>query len=147
MIDNPMLLASSSSETDDKSSLPTEPLRCRILLAEDSLDNQLLLRRLLERAGATVEIVDNGRLALERALSARDNDELLDGYNATRALRKAGYDLPILALTAHAMEADRARCLQAGCDEFVAKPIDRAALLNLIRSCVRERKPPDVPES
>ena len=128
-------------------------------LAEDSLDNQLLLRRLLERAGATVEIVDNGRLALERALSARDNDEpfdvilmdmqmpVLDGYNATRALRKAGYDLPILALTAHAMEADRARCLEAGCDEFVTKPIDRAALLDLVQRCVREHKPPDAPES
>lgn len=121
MIDNPMLLASSPCETDGKSTLPTELLRCRILLAEDSLDNQLLLRRLLERVAAAVEIVDNGRLALERALSARDNGEpfdvilmdmqlpVLDGYNATRALRKAGYDLPILALTAHAMEADRAR--------------------------------------
>ncbi|MCZ6714319.1 MAG: ATP-binding protein [Deltaproteobacteria bacterium] len=159
LIDNPMLLASSPCETDGKSTLPTEPLRCRILLAEASLDNQLLLRRLLERVAATVEIVDNGRLALERALSARDNGEpfdvilmdmqlpVLDGYNATRALRKAGYDLPILALTAHAMEADRARCLEAGCDEFVTKPIDRAALLELVRRCVREHKPPDAPES
>jgi PAS domain S-box-containing protein len=111
----------------------------RILLAEDSLDNQKLLRTVLANVGAEVEIEANGRLAVERiqagafdvVLMDMDMPEM-DGYEATRKLRDSGYTGPILALTAHAMLSDRERCLAAGCDVHLAKPFDRRRLIETI---------------
>jgi CheY-like chemotaxis protein/HPt (histidine-containing phosphotransfer) domain-containing protein len=111
----------------------------KILLAEDSVDNQELLRTLLGDAGAEVEVVENGRLAVLWA--ERDAFDLvlmdmnmpeLDGYQATRMLRDHGYQRPILALTANAMSSDCERCLAAGCDAHLAKPIDRKRLLETV---------------
>ena len=123
-------------------------LDCRILLAEDSPDSQRLFQFLLQRAGAEVAVVGNGRLALERAMEAEEQrapfDVILmdmqmpemDGYQASRELRKAGYAGPIVALTAHAMAQDRKDCLDAGCDDVGVKPIDRETLLDLVaRHC------------
>ena len=116
----------------------------RVLLAEDGPDNQLLFRALLEAAGLEVTLVADGRAALEAALAAQHTLEpydvvlmdmqmpVLDGYAATRALREAGYDGPILALTAHAMAGEHERCLAAGCDGYMSKPIDRQALLETV---------------
>ena len=134
----------------------TESLTGRILLADDCLDNQRLFRQILERAGAQVEVAGNGRIALERALEARDHGEsfdvilmdmqmpILDGYSATRALRQAGYTRPIVAFTAHVTSADREECLKVGCDDFAPKPIDKATLCEMLSRNIAdgERKNP-----
>jgi signal transduction histidine kinase/ActR/RegA family two-component response regulator len=118
-------------------------LRGNVLLAEDTPVNQKLITAYLERAGASVTVVENGRLAVEKALesgrSGRPFDlvlmdmqmPVLDGYEAARALRDAGYAGPIVALTAHAMEGDREKCLAAGCTDYTRKPVDRAELLRI----------------
>ena len=115
----------------------------KVLLAEDGLDNQRLIGTVLRKAGAEVEIAANGKIAVEKVAAAageRGFDVILmdiqmpemDGYQATSTIRKAGYAGPILALTAHAMAGDRRRCLEAGCDDHLAKPIDRARLVRAV---------------
>jgi CheY-like chemotaxis protein/HPt (histidine-containing phosphotransfer) domain-containing protein len=111
----------------------------RILLAEDSIDNQDLLVAVLGGVGAEVQVVENGRLALERAetdifdvVLMDMNMPEMDGYEATGRLRDRGYQRPILALTANAMSGDCELCLAAGCDAHLAKPIDRKQLIETV---------------
>ncbi len=159
IVDSPMVeslrLAPEGSATDSDAddsrgtetiadSKPIDLTGMRVLLAEDGPDNQRLIGFFLRHAGAEVEIAENGKQASELARSTMNGDRrfdvilmdmqmpILDGYDATRELRQAGYDKPIIALTAHAMASDRQQCLDAGCDDFASKPIDRIALLALV---------------
>jgi CheY-like chemotaxis protein len=68
---------------------------------------------------------------------------IVDGYQATRTLRSQGYTLPIIALTAHAMQEERQRCLECGCDEYQSKPIQREELIEVIRRCLGSVKDDD----
>jgi signal transduction histidine kinase/CheY-like chemotaxis protein/HPt (histidine-containing phosphotransfer) domain-containing protein len=111
----------------------------KILLAEDSIDNQDLLRTVLGKAGAEVQVVENGILAVQRATAVAFDVVLMDmnmpemdGYEATRRLRDDGYRRPILALTANAMSGDSELCLAAGCNAHLAKPIDRKQLIETV---------------
>jgi signal transduction histidine kinase/CheY-like chemotaxis protein len=130
-----------------------EPLRGRVLVAEDNAVNQKLVRRLLEKNGLEVEVADDGAAAVRKALNARDERNIhdlvlmdmlmpvVDGYEATRMLRDEGYPSPIVALTANAMAGDRDRCLAAGCDDFLAKPIERPELLRVLRQTFAATEP------
>ena len=118
-------------------------LNGRILFVEDVALNRRLMAALLSKAGATVEEAENGKEGLEKARREMDAGRphdlvvmdmqmpVMDGYDAVRSLRRAGYDRPILALTAHAMSGDREKCLEAGCDDYSTKPVDRSRLLHL----------------
>lgn len=119
-------------------------LNCRILLAEDGPDSQRMLSFMLQKAGAYVMRADNGKIAVQMALTARNEGvpfdvilmdmqmPVLDGYDATDELRKADYDGPILALTAHAMLGDRKKCIDAGCDDYIAKPVNKDQLVSMV---------------
>lgn len=107
----------------------------RVLLAEDNRVNQLVARLLLERFGLSVDVVDNGRKALDAALAV-DYDLVLmdrqmpemDGLEAVRALRSAGCHVPVLALTAASSRQDELECSAAGMDGYLTKPIDAGVL-------------------
>jgi two-component system sensor histidine kinase/response regulator len=128
----------------------TRPLR--ILLAEDSLVNQTLVIALMKKRGHSVTVASNGQLALD-TLAAEPFDLILmdvlmpemDGLEATQAIRAeertSGKHLPILAMTAHAMKGDRQRCLDAGMDGYVSKPINFEELLSAIDDVVPDALP------
>jgi CheY-like chemotaxis protein len=119
----------------------TLPATCRILLAEDGHDNQVLISAFLLRAGATVQVVPDGQRAVEVASRAAAEGKpfdvvlmdmqmpVLDGYGAASKLRLTGYRGAIVALTAHAMVGDREKCESAGCDDYLTKPVNPSQLV------------------
>jgi PAS domain S-box-containing protein len=117
----------------------------RVLVGEDVLANRILIQRLLEKSGAHVKAVANGRDVVKTALEAQEKGHpyhvilldmqmpVVDGYTAAGELRDRGYQRPIVALTAHALTGDRDECLVAGCDDYLAKPVDRSTLVERVR--------------
>ena len=117
-----------------------------VLVVEDSRVNQIVAVRMLESCGCRIDVACHGREALEMVLEKRYDAILmdcqmpeLDGYDTTVALRareNGGARVPVIAMTAHAMDGDRARCLAAGMDDYISKPIRRNLLVETLQRWV-----------
>jgi signal transduction histidine kinase/ActR/RegA family two-component response regulator len=118
----------------------------RVLVVEDGKVNQLVITAQLKEAGAEVTVADNGQIGIDKIneaeVTGRPFDIVLmdmqmpalDGYEATAQLRKQGYRRPIIAVTAHALPGDREKTLEAGCDEYLSKPVNKKMLIEVIQS-------------
>jgi len=138
--------SSASASTSPKPAGNPNQVLGSVLVVEDVAVNQLLIRTMLEKAGSTVTVAGNGQIAVDAVEAATAEGTphdlilmdmqmpVMDGYEATRQLRAKGVRTPIVALTAHAMTTDRDKCVQAGCDDYITKPVDRQAL---IETCAR----------
>jgi len=153
-------IALTREHASDSAAKKDTTLRGRsVLLVEDGLDNQRLIAHHLRRAGASVETARNGVIGLAAVEAARregrDLDLILmdmqmpemDGYQATRAIRSLGLSVPIIALTAHALDGDRERCLRAGCDDYLAKPVDRTRLIERCAALIGQRRAGETEET
>jgi CheY-like chemotaxis protein/HPt (histidine-containing phosphotransfer) domain-containing protein/two-component sensor histidine kinase len=117
-----------------------------VLVAEDTPTNQTLIRLLLTKLGLGCVIAEDGKQAVEQALSGDFDLVLMDiqmphmnGYDATRKLREAGFTKPVIAVTAHAMRGDKEKCLAAGCDDYISKPINRKQLVDVLRTYLKPK--------
>lgn len=148
MIDDLSVIPGKKKESD--ATPKSTEIHAKILLAEDTVVNQKLFSLVLKKAGAEVTVVENGKKAVETAMAAQNEGDpfdvilmdmqmpVLTGWEATRLLRSKGYTLPIIAVTASAMPTDREKCLEAGCDAYATKPIQRRELLEQIRKYTQE---------
>ena len=123
-------------------------LEGRVLLAEDSQINLSLFKIILERVGLQVDLAADGQQAVEMACAQKYDLILmdvqmpvLDGLEASRLLRMKGLTTPVIALTAHAANHDRKSCLEAGCDGFLAKPLNQGTLLATVQQYVGREVP------
>ena len=120
-----------------------------ILLAEDNPVNQKLAKIMLSKAGYQVAVANNGKEAVERYMESPKDFDLIfmdvqmpemDGLEATKAIREKGFDtIPIVAMTAHAMKGDREKCLEAGMDDYITKPIKRELVFEVLEKWVLEK--------
>jgi CheY-like chemotaxis protein len=121
-----------------------------ILVAEDNPVNQKLAKLMLTKAGYKVEVVNDGKEAVEKFTSSPEEFDLIfmdiqmpkmDGMVATRIIREKGFNtIPIAAMTAHAMKGDREKCLDAGMDDYITKPIKRELVFEILEKWVFKRK-------
>lgn len=116
----------------------------RLLLAEDTLANQYLIKRLLAPTGAEIEIAENGEEAVRMATNSRFDLILMDmlmpvmdGYAATEKLCQAECPAPVVAITAAAIASDNRRCRRAGCVDIITKPIDSDRLFSVLAQQLR----------
>jgi CheY-like chemotaxis protein len=125
------------------------PTQTRVLLVEDNLVNQKVVLAILRKKGFQIDVSNDGREALSKLEAAADPYDIilmdvqmpvLDGLETTRIIRKnQRWDrLPIVAMTAHAMNGDRERCLQAGMNSYVSKPVQPAHLVSVIEKLLQE---------
>ena len=139
-------VAAKTAQAEEEKEQETQaegPLQGHILLVEDNKVNQMVAGKMLAGMGLTVDLAENGEKALA-ALAEKRYDlvlmdcqmPVLDGYQATRAFREqesqSGKRLPIIAMTANAMEGDRQKCLEAGMDDYIAKPVKKEMLRTLL---------------
>lgn len=152
VLELPMLVGDPERMDDSGVTLMTRPQRsdgARVLLAEDNEVNQWVASRMLERLGCMVTVVRNGEEAIEAVLGGRFDLVLMDcqmpvvdGYAATEQIRSREPDrTPIIALTAHALAEDRRRCMQAGMDGFITKPVGLEDLRLVLDKYVGKRSP------
>lgn len=139
--DEDLAATPSRKDTDDSA---ISLLGKRILVADDGETNRKLVELLLGPTGAAVISVENGLQAVTAVRQSHFDLILMDmqmpvmdGYTATSQLRSEGFTRPIMALTAHAMQGDKERCLEAGCSEFITKPIRQDLLLSKIAVSMR----------
>ncbi len=125
---------------DEHDKLKEAKFSGQVLVAEDVRSNQMLVKWLLEKVGFEVTVAEDGNEAVQKVRSRSFDLILMDiqmpnmnGYEATRTLRNEGVKTPIIALTASAMSGDEGKCICAGCDDYLSKPIDRRKLLEKIR--------------
>ena len=118
----------------------------KVLLVDDTFDNQKLISLFLERTGATVELASDGVEAIQKVMQFPYDVVLMDvqmpvmdGLQAASILRQKNFQKPLIALTAHAMKEDRDRCLAAGFDDYLTKPVDRQLLVGKIKSMISQR--------
>lgn len=136
-------LAAGAPPTDISEQLSLE--NKKVLIVEDSEDNQEIFKFFLSAAGAIPDVTDNGEDAVKKA-SADEYDLILmdiqlpkmDGLEATRRIRDAGYYKPIIALTAHSSVEEKSNCLKAGCIGLITKPVTQIALINKIKTIQEE---------
>ena len=121
----------------------------RILIAEDNPVNQKLIRAILNHSGVQVEVANDGKEAVKKISAAPENFHLvfmdlqmpeMDGLKATQILRKKGFDtIPIVAMTAHAMNGHMQLCREAGMNDYIAKPIKKEKVFEIIENWVLNR--------
>lgn len=139
-----------TSQFTTKASMYKKRLKgCRILVAEDNFTNQEVAKAILDSAGVHVTIVVNGQEAVKAVKTGLYDAVLMDvqmpqmnGYQATRRIRQlpGGEELPIVAMTAHAMKGDEEKCLEAGMDAYVAKPINQDRFFYTLWRVLKNRK-------
>jgi len=117
----------------------------RILVAEDARTNQVLIKSLLKRLNLQVTIAEDGKEAVQQALTEQYDLIFMDiempnmnGYEATRTIRKEGLKTPIIALIAYAMKGDDDKCFAAGCDDYISKPIEHKKLIQTLSKYLSE---------
>jgi len=135
-------------QSEDRSALNRKRLDgINLLVADDSPDNRVLISRILQLDGAKVDLAEDGLQAVDKAFASYFDVILMDiqmpnmdGYEATETLRKRGYTRPVIALTAHAMHDELERCLRAGCNQHISKPVDRNVLVKAILKLTESSK-------
>ena len=128
------------------------PLSGRFLVVDDRREIRFIAQHFVEEAGGEVMTAANGQEAIDIVTAESENNAtfdaivmdmqmpVMDGYEAARRLRTFGFEQPIIALTAHAMDGDRDRCIEAGCTNYISKPLDGPKFVNMLASYVQGSK-------